>query len=364
MTDYFKHRKYFVYRHVAPNGKMYIGITGKSDPIYRWGTGGICYKKNVHFWRAIQKYGWDNFQHIIVAHGLSVDTACHLEEYLIKKYDSMTNGYNQTSGGIYPTEVTDEIRDVIRQKVKQYHSNLPAGEWSKRFMGHTLNEAAKRKISAKAKGRKKSPEVIARQVATFKKNLTPESRYKMGSAFRGKHLSETAKRKISIANTGRIISEDAKARLSKSLCETYANSDRLWVHNECNERWIDTNDLENYLSSGYAVGRRNIKNIYVSKDDITIKITETDFDFYLSQGWVRGFDTMRYKNLSKAKQKFIYTYKGEVFNTGKELANYLRGHGYPKIVQGTINNICQGKTVLAYPELSTEIKRSIRDENR
>ena len=84
MTDYFKHRKYFVYRHVAPNGKMYIGITGKSDPIYRWGAGGICYKKNVHFWSAIQKYGWDNFQHIIVAHGLSVDTACHLEEYLIK----------------------------------------------------------------------------------------------------------------------------------------------------------------------------------------------------------------------------------------------------------------------------------------
>ena len=71
MRDYYIDRKYFVYRHVAPNGKMYIGITSKSDPTHRWGSGGVCYKKNAHFWNAIQKFGWDNFQHIIVAHGLS-----------------------------------------------------------------------------------------------------------------------------------------------------------------------------------------------------------------------------------------------------------------------------------------------------
>lgn len=363
MRDYYKDRKYFVYRHIAPNGKMYVGITSKSDPTRRWGNGGVCYKKNAHFWNAIQKFGWDNFQHIIVAHGLSVDTACRLEEYLIKKYDSMCNGYNQTSGGVYPTEVTDEIRNTIRQKVKEYHATLPAGMWSKKFVGHTLDEAARRKISAKAKGRKKSPEVIARQVATFKKNLTPEIRYKMGSSSRGKPMSDAVKQKLAIVNTGRVVSDETKAKLSKSLCQTYADSTRIWVHNGCDEHWIDATNLEKYLSSGYVIGRSNTKSIYVSKGDITIKITETELDSCLSDGWTRGFATERYRNLSKAQQKFIYTYKGNVFNTGKELANYLRGHGYPKIVQGTINNICQGKTVLAYPELSTEIKRSIRDEN-
>ena len=363
MTDYFKDRKYFVYRHIAPNGKMYIGITSKSDPVYRWGAGGICYKKNVHFWNAIQKFGWENFQHIIVAHGLSVDTACHLEEYLIKKYDSMNNGYNQTSGGVYPTEVTDAIRTTISRKLKQYHSTLPEGSWSKKFIGHTLDESAKKKISAKAKGRKKSPEVIARQVATFKKNLTPEIRYKMGNSCRGKHLSDATKQKLSIAHKGRVFSAEAKAKLSKSLCETYANSTRIWVHNECDERWIDDIVLDQYLSMGYMVGRRNIKNIYVSKDNITIKIAEDELNNYLSDGWTRGFALERYQNLAKSKQKFIYLYKGKTFNSGKELANYLRDHGYPKIVQGTINNICQGKSVAAYPELSLEITRSIRYEN-
>ena len=363
MTDYYKDRVYFVYRHVAPNGKMYIGITSKPEPTMRWGAGGRCYKKNTHFWNAIQKFGWENFQHIIVAHGLSVDTACHLEEYLIKKYDALGNGYNQTSGGVRPTEVTDEIRNTIRSKVIQYHSTLPDGAWSKKFVGHTLDEATRRKISAKNTGRKKSPETIARQVATFKQNLTPESRYRMGSSCRGKHLSAVTRQKLSVAHTGRVVSDATKAKLSQSLCETYANSNRVWVHNDREECWIDETFLAKYLSSGYLIGRCNIKNIYVSKDGNTIKITEPELSEYLANGWVRGFAADRYKNLSKSKQKFIYTYKGTEFNTGKELANYLRSNGYPKIVQGTVNLICQGKVISSYPELSTEIKRSVRDEN-
>ena len=113
MSNYYLTRKYFVYRHVAPNSKMYIGITSRLNPEDRWGKDGKGYIENTHFWNAIQKYGWNNFKHIIVAHNLDVDTACHLEEYLIKKYDTMNNGYNQTSGGVRPTEITDEIRDKI-----------------------------------------------------------------------------------------------------------------------------------------------------------------------------------------------------------------------------------------------------------
>lgn len=363
MTDYFTNRRYFVYRHIAPNGKMYVGITSKSDPNCRWGSGGIHYKKNAHFWYAIQKFGWDNFQHVIVAHGLSVETACHLEEYLIKKYNTLENGYNQTSGGVRPTEITDEIRLTISQRIKQYHATLPDGAWAKKFVGHQLDESTRKKISAKALGRKKSQAVIDRQVATFKKNLTPEIRYKMGSSARGKHLSDSTKQKLSIANTGRVVSADTKARLSKSLCETYANSNRVWIHRGHDERWVDTTVLDTYLSLGYEVGRSNIKNIYVSKDSITVKITASELDAYLSDGWTRGFTTERYKKVAKSRRKFIYTYNGETFNTGKELSVYLRTHGYPKIVQGTVNLICQGKIVSAYPELSSKIKRSVRDEN-
>lgn len=363
MMNYYSDREYFVYRHVAPNGKMYVGITSQPKPSIRWGVGGKFYQKNPHFWNAIQKFGWDNFEHIIVAHGLSVATACHLEEYLIKKYDSMTNGYNQTSGGIYPTEVTDEIRTMIGCKIRAYHASLPEGAWSDKFKGHTITEATRRKQSAKARGRKYSEDVIAKRVATFKKNLTPESRYMMGSSSRGKHLSAETKAKLSAAHTGMKFTESARAKLSQSLRECYANSPRVWVHNDFEELWVDAGRLPEMLSNGYIVGRRNIKDVYVTMGDKTIKIPESELPAYIAMGWHQGFAPERYNNISKSKQKFIYTYKGVVFNTGKALAKYLREHGYPKIVQGTVNLICQGKSVLAYPELSLEIKRSIRDEN-
>lgn len=363
MTDYYKNRRYFVYRHVAPNGKMYIGITSKHNPKDRWGPGGLYYSRNLHFWGAIQKYGWDNFKHIIVVHGVSVDTACHLEEYLIKKYDSMNNGYNHTSGGIYPTEITDEIRSAISNKVKAYHNSLPYGAWSDKFKGHCVSEKTKKKISNKHKGRKKSQEVIDRQVATFKKNLTPERRYMYGNSMRGKHLSDETKAKLSAAHTGMRHTQLAKDKMSKSLRECYANSSRVWIHNDIEELWVDEKYLPDFLSNGYIRGRRSIDVTYVTMGDKTIKISASELSDYIAMGWHKGFTPERHKNISKSRQKFIYNYKGMTFNTGKELALYLREHGYPKISQGTINAICQGKSVRAYPDLSIEIMRSIRNED-
>lgn len=40
-----KERCYYVYKHIFPNGKVYIGITCKK-PIYRWNNGN-GYKKLV-----------------------------------------------------------------------------------------------------------------------------------------------------------------------------------------------------------------------------------------------------------------------------------------------------------------------------
>lgn len=37
----------------------------------RWRNNGINYKACILFYRAIQKYGWDNFEHIILNDNLS-----------------------------------------------------------------------------------------------------------------------------------------------------------------------------------------------------------------------------------------------------------------------------------------------------
>lgn len=94
-------KKYCVYKHTNKlNGKVYIGITCR-PPEIRWNHG-RGYKNNEHFYRAIQKYGWDEgFIHEIIADGLTKEVACQMETDLITEYDSTNyeNGYNCSSGG-------------------------------------------------------------------------------------------------------------------------------------------------------------------------------------------------------------------------------------------------------------------------
>ena len=89
-------KSFCVYMHINnKNGKKYIGITSKKDPQKRWGRNGSGYKCQF-FYKAIQKYGWDNFSHEIIATDLSIEEALNLETELITKFRSLwtDNGYN------------------------------------------------------------------------------------------------------------------------------------------------------------------------------------------------------------------------------------------------------------------------------
>ena len=79
--------------------KYYVGIT--SQTIYeRWGKNGRRYK-NSYFKKAIDKYGWNNIQHEIVAEHLTENEAKEMEKALIYVLQSndKTHGYNITKGG-------------------------------------------------------------------------------------------------------------------------------------------------------------------------------------------------------------------------------------------------------------------------
>ena len=92
-------RKWCVYKHTSPSNKVYIGITCQKTE-NRWRKNGQGYKSCVVFYNAIQKYGWDNFQHEILEDNLTQNEACDLEIKYIKKYNSQVpNGYNVDKGG-------------------------------------------------------------------------------------------------------------------------------------------------------------------------------------------------------------------------------------------------------------------------
>ena len=91
---------YTVYMHTDPDGKKYIGIT-KRDVKDRWNNGfGYASNKDLRFFDAIRKFGWDNIKHEIIASDLSKEKAIETEAELIPKYKT-TNpefGYNIADG--------------------------------------------------------------------------------------------------------------------------------------------------------------------------------------------------------------------------------------------------------------------------
>lgn len=163
---------YTVYQHKNKiNGKIYIGIT-MQEPEQRW-RHGEGYKSSPHFYAAIQKYGWDNFEHNILFINLTKEEACLKEQELIKQFKSMDRefGYNSTSGGDIFT-----MNKETKQKISQAMMGNQNG------LGHPCSEEKKKKISEAQKGRK----------------LTEEHKQKLSEAAKNRHTpcSEKAKKNI------------------------------------------------------------------------------------------------------------------------------------------------------------------------
>ena len=112
--------KYFVYKHTSPSGKVYIGITSQT-PSARW-RGGLGYRHNDYFFKAIVKYGWDNFKHEILFDNLTRQQACAAEIELIEAFNTTDErfGYNLTTGGegCPGAEKTEDFRRGQSEKVK------------------------------------------------------------------------------------------------------------------------------------------------------------------------------------------------------------------------------------------------------
>ena len=113
-------KPYVVYAHRNKiNGKIYIGITCQKLNV-RWGHNGRAYiRDHQPFGNAIEKYGWDNFEHIIIKHGITKQEACIYEIELIAalKTQDRKYGYNISSGGDIISlgcRRTEEQKDKVR----------------------------------------------------------------------------------------------------------------------------------------------------------------------------------------------------------------------------------------------------------
>lgn len=165
--------EYVVYKHTAPNGKCYVGMTSQS--LERRARDGRAYAECTAFYNAILKYGWGNFEHEVLASGLTYDEACEKERFYISECHSLTTewGYNLATGG---------------------------------NVNKVMSEESRRKISQTLTGRKRVPH-------------TPETKLKISVANRGKKQPprcDEYRKKLSDSLKGRVFTPEHRANISKA----------------------------------------------------------------------------------------------------------------------------------------------------
>ncbi len=190
MSNVIENGNYCVYVHTSPSGKKYVGQTGQK-PERRWGKDGAYYlrkKKNGeygqrYFAYAILKYGWENFEHEIIADNLTKEEADNFEKLLIIKLDTKNpkHGYNLKDGGY----------------------------------GGGFSEEVLKRMGESHKGKKQSEETIRKRFENLRGENHPNY---------GRPLSEETKQKVSDANKGennhnygKHFTEEHKKKIRQSL---------------------------------------------------------------------------------------------------------------------------------------------------
>lgn len=199
------------------NHKKYIGMTGR-DPEIRWRKG-TDYKNCIAFNRAIQKYGWDNFDHIILFTGQTREEACKKEVECIKQYKTQDPnfGYNICGGGggVVGLHHTEETKKRIAEKLK--------GPLGSNYGGKTQTPESLKKMSESLRGRK----------------LSEEHKRKIGEGLKGHKSSDKVRKACSERSKHSVIREDGKVYSSvkeaaAELGVTYtAISNAIRRNNKC-----------------------------------------------------------------------------------------------------------------------------------
>lgn len=196
---------YIIYIHRNKiNGKVYIGQTSQNVN-QRW-RNGKGYVNNTLFYRAIKKYGWDNFEHDIIFTGLDKEQADKLENEMILFFDSNNpdKGYNLTDGGQgtngyhFTEEQKKHISDIqtgrcLTEEWKQHISEAVRGE-NHPFYGKKLSDEHRKHLSESHKGHEPTFGMLG-------KKHSEETKKKMSEMRMGHETSKETRKKIGKANS-------------------------------------------------------------------------------------------------------------------------------------------------------------------
>lgn len=343
MHTYSEERKWVLYLHKNKiNGKEYVGITSQI-PEKRWGSNGTGYK-GQRFYYAIKKYGWDNFDHIILKTDLTEKEAYDEEMEYISKNNLTKKGYNVSIGGevmkcgaenpMSKPVIFDGVEyDSVSTLCKKFNFN------SARIISY-LN--------------KKNRIPIELYVLGLRYKNVKMSSYKINIGdikFTKEPIDEHLYRFINIDDK-EVVTIDGLDFATTSHCAIYLNETNKSVIN-----WLTgvVSMPKKYYDRGLRYKNSDNSRIYCREKDVDIKITVDNLIFnsysectrYLNEhgdnvsNWLNGKHAMpkgyydrglRYVDLDNSKIRCSkretsglkdVTVDGKIFHTIKECSNYL-----------------------------------------
>jgi group I intron endonuclease len=219
----------YIYLHRSPSDKCYVGQTTMNPPSLRWSSKD-AYRANGYFTAAIQKHGWENFAHEILAEvvadtkELLIEKLNELEPIYMQQYNTLIpNGYNIQPGG-YNAPCADETKQKIREKLKGRPRSDESIERQKvAQLGRKVSQETRDKLRAIHTGRVMSPEACEKMRQAAMGNTrrlgTTTSEQGLANIRAGAKnrlpMSEETKLKIGLGNSGKVVSAEARARISE-----------------------------------------------------------------------------------------------------------------------------------------------------
>ena len=282
-------KNFYVYVHTNKiNGKKYVGVTSQ-EPEKRWNEGRGYTKRQPHMYNAIQKWGWENFEHEILFSNLSIEEASHIEQSLIEEWHLQDRkyGYNAQSGGLTHATLSDEIKEKIsnahkgkrfteehKQNLSKARENKPLSEKQQEVIerikyfnkGKKFTEEHKQNISQALKDRKFSEE-HKQNISNGKKGQFTEKQkealIRVCENNKGRKHTEEAKEKIRAGNKGKIKKNSVKVeQYDINIGETISIYDSVMdAHNKTDVSYRGIwNCINGHSNSAGDFGWRKIDN--------------------------------------------------------------------------------------------------------
>jgi group I intron endonuclease len=196
------------------NDKCYIGQTVRSLELRKKEHLNQNRSFKTLFQNALYKHGPESFDWEILFETDNIDELNEKEIYYIKKYNTLENGYNLTTGGMngtYSKESKKKLSKIAKKRIGDKNSFYGKGSRIKgennHFFGKKHSEETKEKLRQKRLGKKHSEET--------KRKISKESRGEK-NGFYGKKHSEETKRKIRESHLGKKHSEETKQKMRES----------------------------------------------------------------------------------------------------------------------------------------------------